>query len=251
MMNRSMVTMSVVLGLAFSAAASADDASKSGWKQIAPGVYQATDADGTVTRMAYGAEGARYDRGVLNAEIDALVDKVANGLGTEQDARSIDELRLALDGIPDPGAETSRAGGAPQPAAADTGLLCGFFSTALDSHFAVGAGGASSIARVGFAGSGFGPPVALNSIAQYARATLTPSGGAQITNTQSNATSAELPIAQVNWRKGIGDGAFVVAGDCSATTYSYIQITAGNGSCTGAAGFVSQTKNYTQCVGSL
>ena len=42
------------------------------WQRIAPGVYQRTEVDGSTTRMAYGDDGAKYDRAMLEARVREL-----------------------------------------------------------------------------------------------------------------------------------------------------------------------------------
>jgi hypothetical protein len=134
------------------------------------------------------------------------------------------------------------------PFSSSAGHICSGFSYALDSHFTVGKGGATSISRNNFGTSAFGPPVALARIYQYSSASLTPAGGTTTTVAKSS-TTGSVQTALVDWLKpSIGDNSFVTSTSCSGSTYSSVQLSAGDGQCTGAAAFASLSKTYSTCA---
>jgi hypothetical protein len=116
------------------------------WIEVATNVFQATESDGSITRMAFGDEGKAYDVAVIADEIRQLDRRIsANGTAALQDKKSQNELEQALAGMSDDSFELG-----PRPLVTDGGVLCGEFPFELDSHFAVGKVGATAVARVAF-----------------------------------------------------------------------------------------------------
>jgi len=219
------------------------------WKKVADSVYEQTDANGTVTRMAYGASGARYDRSVLSAKIGQLANKVANGSATDDEKDSLQELQGALAGI---STGTAKEGGSVQPMDSQSGLLCNVLRYDFDSHFTVGLTGATPISRAALSTRLPGPPpISVNAATIYTNSSVTPTGLSPISVTKTATLASTTPLSAIaDWGKNpIGTYSAVATTDCKASTYSYIQVSV-TGPCTGIGSFASLTKSYTQCVNS-
>ena len=169
--------------------------SSDGTVKIAQGVYQRTEPDGSVTRMAYGAAGAQYDRNELKGRIAKLNSDAAIGAGPGDKEKTLAQLQEALAGIP------STKPFSPTPLAAQPGTLCGSFNYGLDSHFVVGIDGATTVARAIINPDAFGPPATYTSIYGYASATLSPSGYPSRTVTRSSTNGNPL-TAMADWNIG-------------------------------------------------
>ena len=235
------------LALAFGgmAYASSDDptAFQNGWTKLADGVFERREIDGSSTRVGIGQGGAWYDRSILAGKISSLSNKVANGLASDAEKANLDDLETELNSIPvNPSSSVS-------PLSSSTGWVCGSNYYALDSHFAVGKGGATPVSRSHWGFTLWGPqPPYPDVVALYARAQLTPNGGSTITVIKTGSDISLAPVAIVDWKKGIWDNEMVTSSDCSASTYT--TITVSSAECKVPA-FVSLTKTYPTCTGSL
>ena len=223
------------------------DLDPAGWVPLAEGVYQREDADGTVTRLAFDAGGARYDRSVLEQEIGRLSSAASRSdVGAEAE---LAELNAALAGIPAVG-PTHRTGTPPVSiTSSQTGALCGHWAYAFDSHLSVGRIGATVTARTGVGSDLFGPPPPVSSATQYARAVLTPAGGTAITTTHTLPDlSTWMAPSTSDWIADDAANSPLTPSSCTASTFSYISVTAGTTCTPSSGGYASMTKNYTTCV---
>ncbi len=219
------------------------------WIRLAEGVYQREAPDGTTIRMGFDAGGARYDRQVLERDIEVLSNQQPWDEATVGAEARLAELKTALAGIP----VVDFANGKRTPPAgimsSQTGTLCGRWPYAFDSHLFVGKLGATVTARTGVGLDPLSPPLVPSSATQYAYAELTPSVGSNITtaNTRSDLSTWMAP-ATSDWVKGDASSSPVASTSCSANTLSYISINAGPTCTPGGGGYVSMTKVYPSCV---
>lgn len=224
------------------------DLESGGWTRLSEGVYQREDSDGAVTRMGFGAGGALYDRYALEKEIEALSDKASwkdiNDVETE-----IAELKAALAGIPIIDLAEAKRAPSIGITSSQTGALCGHWAYAFDSHLSVGKIGATVTARTGVGSDDLGPPLSVSSATQYARAILTPSGGTAITTANTLPDlSTWMPAATSDWVKNDGANYLVTSSSCTASTFSYVSVTAGTSCTPSSGGYASMTKSYATCV---
>ena len=242
-----LVLLPFALHAAFAYSAEPADTSE-GWKQVAEGVFESTDANGVTTRMAYGDAGAQFDRQVIESEIAAIRGRMKAGTITEADDALLRAHQDALDGLPvdfgkgnDFGLMTS-----------STGLLCSTFRYALDSHLMVGGAGALAVSRAAFSERQPGPVLPVTSETIFSRATVTPSSGSPITvsNTTTSSAGGPVPVLSIADYEvpalPSGSFSYFTSASCSASTYASISIASQR--CTGGTGFVSQTKSYPTCV---
>jgi len=214
----------------------------SGWTQVANGVFERADSDGSTTRMSYGAAGARYDRAVIGAKIRQLEILRDNGNATEAQLAELADLDKALSGIADVKAVS------PEPMTATPGTLCGRFYYGLDSHFLVGVVGATTVVRAGLSPDAFGPPVAYTDLTVYARGTVDPSTASPITVSNSSVNNLNSVSAIADWKQsGIFTPAVLPSSACTGASYAYVQVSAPS-VCSPNPGFVSQTKTYSTCT---
>ncbi|HEY0179907.1 MAG TPA: hypothetical protein VGC30_09790 [Dokdonella sp.] len=211
------------------------------WKQIASGVYEKIDEDGTVTRRSFGPDGAAYDRAVLSARLSELSRKSQSAL-SDGEHDEIRGLELALDGI-----AVSDSSIVPVPFDTQGGTMCSRFYYGLDSHFVVGRGGATTVSRSGANDDGFGPPPPVATYSVYTSSVVTPHSGSPITVTQTNATGAPVS-ALADFRAAKVSTTALTSGACSGSSYSYVQIS--STICSPNPGFESLTKTYSTCVSS-
>lgn len=236
----------IVLSACAGAAFAADLAMASvNWKKLADGVYEQTDADGTVTRLAYGSGGARYDRARLSADIGRLSNKAANGLADSAELRLLQNQQEALRNVP------AQADAPIRVESTQSGYICDHFAYALDTHLVAGKGGATAISRAEVSLAQPGPilPVTAMSIAEDAR--ITPTGSTQIiVSKTANLSSPSVPPAIVDWTPVDTSSGFpwLTATSCTAETNSSIQLTTTSASCTGSTAYVSLHKAYSQCI---
>lgn len=216
--------------------------SNDGWTEVTKGVFQKTEMDGSITTMAYGAEGAAYDRARLQQIVDDLRMKISDGNSTADDARALGDSLNAMDGIP-AWITTNVNAGKVTPKASISSTVCGY-PYQFDSHLVVGAVGATAVARAGVFYQQFAPlPPPLTSSFTYTSATVTPYRGTPITRTNSLSSSQGTPLViEADYLPAYSS----YAPSCTASTFSYIQVTARN--CSGSAGYVSQSRNYSTCV---
>lgn len=224
------------------------DLETGGWIRLSEGVYQREDPDGTITRMGFGAGGALYDRYTLEKEIEALSNEAA-----WKEAGSVDseiaELKAALAGIPAVGLAEAKHASPIGIASSQTGALCGHWAYAFDSHLSVGKIGATVTARTGVGSDDVGPPLSVSSATQYARAIVTPSGGTAITtSTTLPDLSTWMSAATSDWVKNDGANSLVTSSSCTASTFSYVSVTAGTSCNPSSGGYASMTKSYATCV---
>lgn len=246
-MNTFMISIAgIVFSACTGAAIAADLGMASGnWKKLANGVYEQTDADGNVTRIAYGSGGARYDRARLSADIDRLGNKAANGLADAAELRLLQTQQEALRNVP------ASADAPIRVESTQSGSICDHFDYALDSHFIAGKGGATAISRAEVSLAQPGPilPVTAMSIAEDAR--ITPTGASQIIVSKSaNLSSSSVPPAIVDWTPVDTSSGFpwLTSTSCIGETNSSIQLTTTSASCAGATAYVSLHKAYSQCI---
>lgn len=223
------------------------DLESGGWVQLAEGVYQREEPDGTITRMGFDAGGASYDRHVLEEQIAALAGEASrNGADVEEE---LAELEAALAGIPVVDLAQRKSAPAAEIQSSQTGILCGHWAYAFDSHLSVGKIGATATARTGVGSDGVDPPLSVSSATQYARAVLTPSGGTAITttNTLPNLSTWMAP-ATSDWIQTNAADSPLTSSSCTASTFSYVSVTAGTSCTPSSGGYASMTKNYATCV---
>lgn len=236
----------IVLSACAGAAIAADPGMASGtWKKLTDGVYEQTDADGAVTRIAYGSGGARYDRERLSADVDRLGNKAANGLADAAELRLLQAQQAALRNIP------AKADAPVHVESTQSGYICDHFAYAIDSHLVAGKGGATAISRAEVSLAQPGPilPVTAMNISEDAR--ITPTGSTQIIVSKSaDMSSPSVPPAIVDWTPVDTSSGFpwLTATSCTAETNASIQLTTTSASCNGSAAYVSLHKAYSQCI---
>lgn len=223
-----------------------------GWDKLADGVYQQTDAQGVVTRIAYGSEGAAYERDRLSAEIQRRTAEIGKRSATEEDVDTVVKLQDALNNIPlsatTPISVTS----------ATTGLICSRFAYAFDSSFLVGGGGVNAISRASVDLAQDAPMIGVTVQNLHAEATVSPlapyTTPATVSVVKNTTTSDMLAAAVVDWAPqslngGTRGGVSSIAPTrCKGSTYASIQLSTTSSSCTGSTAFVSLSKSYPSCV---
>jgi hypothetical protein len=235
-----------ILSACVGTALAADPGPASGnWKRLAEGVYEQADADGSVTRIAYGTGGVRYDRAWLTAEVRRLSNKVANGLASEQDVHLLQRRQDALRSLP------AKADAPIQVTSTQSGYICDHFAYAFDTNLAAGKGGATAISRAAVSLAQPGPILPVTAMAISEEASITPTGGTELTVTKSaNLSSPSVQPAIVDWTPADTSSGYpwVSATSCTAETNASIQLTTTSASCSGSAAYVSLHKSYSQCV---
>lgn len=217
------------------------------WDKVADGVYQQIDADGVVTRLAYGSDGAAYDRERLSKEIQRRSAAAGKHGATDEEVEAIAKLQEALDNVP------LSAGGSVSPMSSTTGTLCTRFNYAFDSSFLVGKAGVDAISRASVSLNQDGPIIGVTVQGLHAEATVSPKSPyttpATVNVVKSTTTSSTLAAAIADWAPTslMGGGvASISTAQCLGSTYASIQIA--TSSCSGSAGFVSLSKSYPSCV---
>ena len=206
------------------------------WKQLSHGVYQTTEADGTVTTMSYGADGADYDRLKLQRAADELRSRVNSADASADDAKILADTLQALAGIP------KNASGHITPKTSTSGTVCGY-PYAFDSHLVVGKVGATAVARAAVLPQNFAPlPPTVLSSATYATASINNGTTSTGTNSLPANSQGHILVAQAAFTQDTMGYPL----SCTASTFSYVQAT--SSSCTGSAGYVSQSKSYPSCT---
>jgi hypothetical protein len=220
-----------------------------GWDKLADGVYQQTDARGVVTRIAYGSEGAAFERERLLTEIQRRTAAAGKRGTTDDDVEAIARLQNALDNVP------LSASVPVSPTGATTGLICGRFAYALDSSFLVGGGGVDAISRASVSLNQDGPLLGVTVQNLHAEASVSPkppfTTPATVSVVKNTTTSSTLAAAIADWAPTsvMGGGvASIAATQCYGSTYASIQLSTTSSSCTGSAAFVSLSKSYPSCV---
>jgi hypothetical protein len=239
-----LAVVAISVGSLSSASASDPAVFKTGWKKLAEGVFERHELDGSITRVGLGQGGASYDRSLLAGEIARLSSLAANAVATDSDKSALAIFRADQESIP------TKVANAVVPKSSSTGTVCDSIWYSLDSHFAVGKGGATPVSRAQWGFTLWGPqPPFPTSVSLYARSSLTPSGGSAITVTKTGSLYSDAPVAIVDWKKAIWDGDYVSSSSCSASTYT--TFTVNDTSCSGGTAFVSLSKSYPTCTGSL
>ena len=224
------------------------DFSSDNWIAVADGVFEQTDADGTVTRVAHGLGGARYDRQMLEAEIEEFLSERSARDLTADEHDHLMALETALDGIPVASGPQPKSGG-PQINVSQYNLLCGGSVAAnLDTHLVVGRLGATAVARGVVSYDGFGPPLPPPTGGTlYSQAKITPVGAPVVTVTKTVPFGGVWQTAIADYRaEGWTNGSQLGSSGCTAYTYSYTSFS-GPG-CVAGNNFASLTKNYATCV---
>ena len=217
------------------------------WDKVADGVYQQTDADGVVTRLAYGSDGAAYDHARLSKEIQQRSAAAGKHGATDEDVEAIAKLQEALDNVP------LSADASVSPMSSTTGTLCDRFNYAFDSSFLVGSGGVDAISRASINLAQDGPIIGVTVQGLHAEASVSPKSPyttpATVNVVKNTTTSKTLAAAIADWAPtGAADGGVssIPATRCFGSTYASIQIN--TSSCSGSAAFVSLSKSYPSCV---
>ena len=234
--------LGVLVLLASNCAVAAEDSNH--WEQIAHSTYEKIENDGSTTRMSYGAEGANYDRSVLENTAKALHNRLASESSSIDEANALADTLHALEGIPTYSAQA-------RPQSSVSNKVCGF-NYIFDSHLIVGQAGATAIARANAYMPSFVLPPPFTSSTTYTTATITPAVGAAITRTSSASPSVvgygnHEVFADADYTTYDFTGGYPFAsGSCSASTFAYIQLS--GGTCGSTPGYVSQTRTYPSCV---
>lgn len=248
-MKTNIATCAIVASFVASSAMASGpiDLESGGWIPLAEGVYQREDPDGTVTRVGFDAGGASYDRHVLEEKISVLSGEASrNGADVEAE---LAELEAALAGIPVVDLTQRKSAPSAEIQSSQTGVLCGHWAYAFDSHLSVGKIGATVTARTGVGSDDLGPPLSISSATQYARAVLTPSGGTAITTTNTLPDlSTWMAPSTSDWIKINAANYPLTSSSCTASTFSYVSVTAGTTCTPSSGGYASMTKNYATCV---
>jgi hypothetical protein len=222
------------------------------WTQIAPGVYQTVDSDGSVVRQAFGDEGARYDLARFRQLLETTL---ANGNASDETLRSlrqaVDELSARVqtaDARAKSGAgETVDSVGAPPVVNASPGLfgynntptpICGYVAHQLadfsgDASLNPGGGGGSASSSIVYYPYSFTPYTATIMVS----ATVTPSGGTPITVSGSTTLSTLTATGPTLFTRTANTTGASFSVD--ASTSSYLNVA----SCTG--GYQSYSKSQT------
>jgi hypothetical protein len=240
-----LATLAAAISVAATAAAPAAEnvfSATDGWARIADGVYQRQQADGTVTRFAYGSGGAAFERARLEGDLARMQAQFpADADGERALERRIDGVRAALAAIPE------KAGGGISPMSTSSGLICNRWQYDFDTHLVVGAAGATAVSRVVLtpdpSGTTMQPPP--SAVSQSTEAEVT-GFGSFISSSNSgityrNATSTAADSPGVNLSGPVGPTA------CTAHTESQIHVTPGV-PCAGQLPFVSTSTDYNNCT---
>jgi hypothetical protein len=228
---------------AFAGKPSADDvfSAADGWSRIADGVYERAEADGSVSRFAFGPGGAAYERARLERELADLSAQFPAGVDAERalEAR-IADTRAAIDAIPD------KVDNGIEPMTTTTGTICGTWVYHWDYHFVAGDDGATSISRILLTADPFGPIVPPPAgVSQTATAVVTPSGGSPtpVSNTGTTYKSTTSAIDEWDGTNILGS---INSGSCTGSASFSVTVTPGF-TC-GGSPFVSGFHNFTSCV---
>jgi hypothetical protein len=215
-----------------------------GFTKIAEGVYEKIDADGNITRMAYGDAGADFDRENINNRIAAIEQKSRPGSPSQDEVNELANLQEALAGLPSEQTGVPSEKAMPiSPQVSVRNTFCSSWFSDLDTQLVVGSVAASAIARAGLEPDAVGPVLQYGNLTVYTSATITPSGGASPITVTHSSTSTQALTALADSNLGYAAGPIGPSG-CTASTYSYLS--ASNTAC--PLRFVSQTKSYTSCV---
>lgn len=223
----------VCLGV-FSSASASEPGSSSGWSTVAPGVIERIDADGSVTRMGFGDDAARFDLALYEKQ---LADMSASGAATRENIDNLNgAIRVLRDRVRDADAlkdviAAPVASGGPI-LFAEPGLFgynntptpaCGFVA-----HQIADFGGDASLNPSGGSGEatasvvyyGYTATYLTYTATIYASATATGYGGLPVTSNGSTTASGYTPVTMFKKTASSGSTYFSV----SASTSSYINV---------------------------
>jgi hypothetical protein len=219
------------------------EAFSSEWTQLQTGVYKKVDIDGTTTIAAFGSAGASYDRAAHSREISRLKSKVLSNRAGSDELTQLATLQRELEAIPE------KASDMIVPLSSNNGSMCEGVSYSLDSHFGVGKGGGTTVARANWGFTLWGPQPPSPTVTVYSRAQVTAATFPTVTTTKTSSTYA---FATADFQKGIPDDLWVDSTSCTGATYSKITVNQGIPGCNyQTPGFASLTKTYSTCVGGL
>jgi len=237
------IASSAIALSATGAAPSPDDifSATDGWSRVADGVYERPEADGSVSRFAFGAGGAAYERARLEGELAELAAQFpADAAGEQALEQRIADARAALAAIPEKG------GDGIVPMSTTTGMICGTWKYHWDYHFTVGDDGATAISRILLTDNPAGPivppPVA---VSQSATAVATKAGGSPTPVTNTGSTYKNTTSAVDAW-DGVNISGSINAGSCTGSASFTLNVTPGF-TC-GGSPFVSMSVPFTTCV---
>jgi hypothetical protein len=228
---------------AFAGKPSADDvfSAADGWSKIADGVYERHSADGSVSRAAFGAGGAAYERARLEGELAELSSQFPADADAERALEGrIADVRAAIAAIPE------KAGDGIVPTSTTTGTVCGTWVYHWDSHFTVGDDGATAISRILLTANPFGPSVpAPAAVSQTATATATQAGGSPTPVSKTGSTYKSTTSAIDEWDATNQLGPINSASCTGSTSFS---MTVTPGFTCGGSPFVSNSQIFPNCV---
>jgi len=237
-------TLFASVGLCLSATAMAAGspaafAAKNGWYMIADGVYEHQDADGSTHRVFYGQGGADFERQQLLSQIAELQSGGAGEVQSDDVQQTIADLQRTLATVPE------KAGPGVAPADSTSGLICGwryFF----DGQLIVGQAGATAVARSVLGPNPGGPVIGTpTSVTQHTSATVTPTSGGAVTDSNSSTAYTKPSVSIASWAPA-ATGFAVGSGSCTGSATS--NVTVNDSHCTGNPAFAGQTITFTTCV---
>lgn len=228
---------------AFAAAPSADDifSAADGWSRIANGVYERHEADGSISRFAYGAGGAAFERARLEGEITDLSSQFpADAAGERALEGRIADARKTLAAIPD------KAGEGIVPMSTTTGMICGTWVYHYDYAFNVGDDGATAISRILLTANPAGPIVPPPAgVSQTVTSIATKAGGSPspVSNTGTTYESTTSALAEWDATNQLGP---INSNSCTGSSSFSMTVTPGF-TC-GGSPFVSASHLFGSCV---
>jgi hypothetical protein len=212
-----------------------------GWTRVTDGVYERPEADGSVSRFAYGSGGAAYERSRLQGELAELSAQFPK---SDADERALEQriadVRTAIAAIPD------KAGDGIVPMSTTTGRICGTWDYHWDYHFTVGDDGATAISRILLTANPLGPVVpAPAAVSQTATAIATKAGGSPspVSNTGSTYKSTTSAVAEWDGTNIIGS---INSASCTGSASFNLAVTPGF-TC-GGSPFASMSQSFPTCT---
>jgi hypothetical protein len=228
---------------AFAGKPSADDVfnAADGWSRVADGVYERAEADGSVSRFAYGPGGAAWERARLERELASLSSQFPADADAERALeKHIADVRAAIDAIPD------KVDNSIEPMSTTTGTICGTWVYHWDYSFVAGDDGATSISRILLTADPFGPIVpAPAAVSQTATATVTETGGSPTPVSKTGTTYKSTTSAIDEWDATNQLGA-IGSGSCTGSASFSMTVTPGF-TC-GGSPFASGSHSFASCV---
>jgi len=234
-------------GLASSAMAAAPSPDEvfpaaDGWTRVTDGVYERHAADGSlISRFAYGAGGAAFERARLQGELAELSAQFPADAAAERALeKRIADTRAEIAAIPE------KAGGGIVPTNTTSGTICSTWTYHWDNHFTVGDDGATAISRILLTDFPGGPIVpAPAGVTQTATAIATVAAGSPSPVTNTGTTYKSTTSAVAEW-DGVGISGTINSGSCTGSSRFTLAVTPGF-TC-GGSPFASNVVNYGSCV---